>query len=77
MTIAAVIWMLAAAANAGLLDGQTFEGTVTEKGKEPGKDTFVFKDDTLLSTGCVDTVLMLTRTRLKNAPMARSGLNPT
>jgi hypothetical protein len=41
IAIAAVIWMLAAAANAGLLDGQTFEGTVTEKGKEPGKDTSI------------------------------------
>jgi hypothetical protein len=32
-------------AEAGLLDGKTFVGTMTEKGKEKGeKDEFVFKD---------------------------------
>ncbi len=38
---------------AGLLDGKTFVGQMTEKGKAKGeKDEFVFKDGKFRSTGC-------------------------
>lgn len=36
------------------LDGATFEGTVTEKGKTKGdKDTLIFEHGTFVSTACV------------------------
>jgi len=43
----------AAAAEKGELDGKTFVGTMTEKGKTKGdSDTFVFKDGKFRSTAC-------------------------
>ena len=42
-----------AAAQTGPLDGKTFVGTTTEKGKTKAeKDTFVFKDGKFRSTAC-------------------------
>ncbi len=46
-----IVW--AALAQAGALDGKSFAGTTTEKGKTKGdKDTFVFKDGKFRSTAC-------------------------
>ena len=49
-----LLWSPApAAAEKGPLDGKTFAGEMTEKGKARGdKDTFVFKDGKFRSTGC-------------------------
>ena len=49
-----LLWSLAtAAAEGGPLDGKTFAGDMTEKGKTKGdKDTFVFKDGKFRSTAC-------------------------
>ncbi len=42
-----------AAAQTGPLDGKTFVGTTTEKGKTKGeKDSFVFRDGKFRSTAC-------------------------
>ncbi len=42
-----------AAAQGGALDGKTFVGTTTEKGKtKADKDSFVFKDGKFRSTAC-------------------------
>ena|SRR5438552_469330 len=47
-------WLAPGAAGAGgSLDGKTFSGTLTKKGKAKGnKDTFTFKDGKFRSTAC-------------------------
>jgi hypothetical protein len=46
-----IVW--ATLAQAGALDGKSFAGTFTEKGKAKGDvDTFVFKDGKFRSTAC-------------------------
>jgi hypothetical protein len=48
-----VVCAALALAQAGVLDGKSFAGTFTEKGKTKGdKDTFVFKDGKFRSTAC-------------------------
>lgn len=48
-----IAWAAAALAQAGALDGKTFAGAMTEKGKAKGdKDTFIFKDGKFRSTAC-------------------------
>lgn len=48
-----IAWAAAALAQAGALDGKSFAGTFTEKGKTKGdKDTLVFKDGKFRSTAC-------------------------
>ncbi len=46
-------WAAGALAQAGALDGKSFTGTFTEKGRTRGdKDTLVFKDGKFRSTAC-------------------------
>ncbi len=48
-----IAWAAGALAQAGALDGKSFTGTFTEKGKTRGdKDTLVFKDGKFRSTAC-------------------------
>ena len=48
-----IAWVAAALAQAGALDGKTFSGTMTEKGKAKGSnDTFTFKEGKFRSTAC-------------------------
>lgn len=52
-TTVGVVWAAAALAQAGAMDGKTFAGTMTEKGKTKGdQDTLVFKDGKFRSTAC-------------------------
>jgi hypothetical protein len=56
LSLAAALFLVRAApanAQAGPLDGKTFAGTMTEKGKTRGdSDRFVFKDGKFRSTSC-------------------------
>ncbi len=46
-------WPAATGAQSGPLDGKTFSGTMTEKGKTKGDvDTFLFKDGKFRSSAC-------------------------
>lgn len=48
-----LVWAALAFAQAGALDGNSFAGTFTEKGKTKGDpDTLVFKDGKFRSTAC-------------------------
>jgi hypothetical protein len=50
---AVVVEAPAAAAQAGPLDGKSFVGAMTEKGKTKGdSDTFIFRDGNFRSTAC-------------------------
>ena len=51
--VVAVVMQAAGAAPAGPLDGKSFVGAMTEKGKTKGDpDTFIFKDGKFRSTAC-------------------------